>query len=178
MFGFFGFGRDRKAKQHEKQSEMVRVALNSVLRRRGIATQFIGCDVVSLSRTGTSRVMLVHLLIRTWDERLIHEAVDIENELFDVISLYSRSEGTPDYLFGWKFTLDKADAGRTSESKSRTAKSESKSASPDLASPPKLMAVPSPMPAIKFDLPKTDLDLDDDERHIEYGFPATVIRNP
>ncbi|MEI6733117.1 MAG: hypothetical protein WCK94_04060 [Comamonadaceae bacterium] len=178
MFGLFGFGRDRRAKQHEKQSEMVRVALNSVLRRRGIATQSIGCDVLPLSRPGTSSVMLVHLLIRVWDERLIHESVDLENELLDVISLYSRSEGTADYLFAWKFAIEKTDAGKTSELKSRTAKPEPKSSTAEVAPPPKLMAVPSPMPAAKFDLPKTDLDLDDDERHWEYGFPATVIRHP
>ena len=177
MFGFFGFGRRRKARDHESQREMVRVALNSVLRRRGIATSSIGCELLPLSRPSSSDVMLVQLLIRTWDERLIHEAVDLETELFDVICLYSRSTRTPDFLITWKFTVDKADAGKVSESKSETAKPEPKSAEPVVALAPKLSAVPSPAPVFKFDLPKTDLDLDDDQRH-EYGFPATVIRHP
>ena len=85
MFGFFGLGRRRRARHHETQSEMVRVALNSVLRRRGMATSSIGCELLPLSRPGASEVMLVQLLIRAWEERLIHEAVDLEAELFDVI---------------------------------------------------------------------------------------------
>ncbi|MEI7536079.1 MAG: hypothetical protein WCJ76_02655 [Comamonadaceae bacterium] len=178
MFGFFAMGRRRKARHYEKQREMVRVALNSVLRRRGIATASIGCELLPLSRPGASEVILVQLLIRTWDERLIHEAVDLENELFDVICLYSRSTRNADFLINWKFAIDKADASKASESKSGAAKPEPKGAEPGVALPPKLSAVPSIMPAIKFDLPKTDLDLDDDERHHEYGFPATVIRNP
>ncbi|MBZ4209919.1 MAG: hypothetical protein LAD29_02235 [Rhodoferax sp.] len=178
MFGFFGLGRRRRARQHETQREMVRVALNSVLRRRGMATSSIGCELLSLSRPGASEVMLVQLLIRAWEERLIHEAVDLEAELFDVICLYSRSAATTDFLVSWKFAIDRADASKSSESKSAAAKPEPKSAEPSLAMPPKLAAVPSTVPAFKFDLPKTDLDLDDDQRHHEYGFPATVIRSP
>jgi hypothetical protein len=178
MFGFLALGRRRKARHHERQREMVRVALNSVLRRRAIATSSIGCELLPLSRPGSSEVMLVQLLIRTWDERLVNEAVDLENELFDVICLYSRSTRTTDFLITWKFAIDKADASKTSESKSRTSTPEPKSAEPGVALPPKLSAVPSTMPVAKFDLPKTDLDLDDDERHHEFGFPATVIRSP
>jgi hypothetical protein len=178
MFGFFGLGRRRRARHHEKQREMVRVALNSVLRRRGIATSSIGCELLPLSRPGSSEVMLVQLLIRTWDERLVHEAVDLENELFDVICLYSRSKGPADFLVTWKFAIDRADASKSSESKSATSKPEPKGAEPGVAQPPKLSAVPVTAPVFKFDLPKTDLDLDDDEKHHEFGFPATVIRSP
>jgi hypothetical protein len=174
MFGFLAFGRRRKNKQHEKQREMVRVALNSVLRRRGMATPSIGCDLLPLSRPGAAEVMLVQLLIRTWDERLITEAVDLENELLDVICLYSHSTRTTDFLVNWKFAIDKAAASKTEATRAQDSKS---GAEPVVALPPKLSAVPSPAPVFKFDLPKTDLDLDDDQRH-EYGFPATVIRHP
>jgi hypothetical protein len=177
MFGFLAFGRRRKSKAHEKQREMVRVALNSVLRRRGIATPSIGCDLLPLSRAGSGDVMLVQLLIRTWDERLITEAADLENELLDVICLYSHSTRTTDFLVAWKFAIDKAEANKAQDSKSVVTRLEPKSAEPVVALPPKLSAVPNPAPAFKFDLPKTDLDLDDDQRH-EYGFPATVIRSP
>ena len=178
MFGFFGLGRRRRARHHESQREMVRVALNSVLRRRSIATSSIGCELLPLSRPGAAELMLVQLLIRTWDERLVHEAVDLETELFDVICLYSRSKGTTDFLITWKFAIEKPDMSKTSESKSAAAKPEPRSTEPGGALPPKLSAVPSPAPVFKFDLPKTDLDLDDDQRHHEYGFPATVIRSP
>ena len=170
MFGFFGFGRHRRARHHESQREMVRVALNSVLRRRGFATSSIGCDLLPLSRPGAAGVMLAQLLIRTWDERLITEALDLENELLDVICLYSHSTQTADFLVTWKFAIEKAELSKAPDPK---AGSETV-----VALPPKLAAVPSPAPAFKFDLPKTDLDLDDDERHHEYGFPATVIRSP
>ena len=178
MFGFFGLGRRRRARHHETQSEMVRVALNSVLRRRGMATSSIGCELLPLSRPGASEVMLVQLLIRAWEERLIHEAVDLENELLDVICLYSHSQRTTDFLVSWKFALDRADTSKMSDLKSGTASPEPKTAEPAVAPPPKLSAVPSTAPVFKFDLPKTDLDLDDDQRHHEYGFPATVIRSP
>ena len=169
MFGFLAFGRRRKNKQHEMQREMVRVALNSVLRRRGMATTSIGCDLLALSRPGAAEVMLVQLLIRTWDERLITEAVDLENELLDVICLYSHNTRTTDFLVAWRFAINKAAASKAQDS--------IPGAEPVVALQPKLSAVPSPAPVFKFDLPKTDLDLDDDQRH-EYGFPATVIRHP
>lgn len=170
MFGFLAFGRRRRARRHEKQRERVRVALNSVLRRRGFATSSIGCDLLPLTRPGAAEVTLVQLLIRSWDERLITEALDLENELLDVICLYSHSTQTTDFLLTWKFAIEKTELSKAPEPKSGS--------ETVVALPPKLSAVPSPAPVFKFDLPKTDLDLDDDERHHEYGFPATVIRNP
>ena len=178
MFGFFSFGRGRKARRLEKQREMIRVALNSVLRRRGMATQSIGCDLLAMSRPGASELLLVQLLIRHWDERLIHEAVDLEAELLDVICLYSGNARSAEFLINWKFGIDKVDASKASESKPREKPQDPKLATPTAPALPKLAAVPTASPALKFDLPKTDLDLDDDQRHHEYGFPATVIRSP
>ena len=83
MFGFLGFGKKKKEQRDERQREVIRVALNNVLRRRGIAPQSIGCEIEPMSRPGAADLMLVQLIIRKWNEGLMNDAPDLEAELFD-----------------------------------------------------------------------------------------------
>jgi hypothetical protein len=184
MFEFLGFGRARKAKEDEKQSEVIRLALNSVLRRRGIAPQSIGCELTPMSRRGAGDVMLVQLQILGWNEKLLHDASDLENELFDVISLYGRGSRAADFLFVWKFALESGKAAsKLPEPEAKVAPPEAKLAEPGLAPAP-TMALPIAAasvvaaaavaaPAVKFDLPKSARDQIDDQN--DYGFPPTVM---
>ncbi len=175
MFKFFGFGQGKKAKNLEKQREMIRVALNTVLRRRNISSRSIGCEVMPMFRQGAADVTLVQLVIVSWNEGLMRDAADLESELFEVICLFTRNTRKADFLFLWKFALDQSQAdNKVADSKSTPARSEPRNDLPNLTLAPRLVPVPKAESPIKFDLPRTALDEDDDE-HRDSRFPATVV---
>ncbi len=187
MFEFLGFGRARKTKEFEKQREVIRLALNSVLRRRGVPPQSIGCEMTPLTRNDGADVTLVQLVILGWHESLLRDASDLENELFDVICLYGRSSKASDFLFVWKFALDKSLAhNKPVEAVLKATAPSAQSAAPALAPAPMAAAAsvavvaataaatatPATPPA-KFDLPKTTLDQEAEPN--DYGFPPTML---
>jgi hypothetical protein len=184
MFEFLGFGRARKTKEFEKQREVIRLALNSVLRRRGIAPQSIDCELTPLSRSGGADVTLVQLLILEWHEALMRDASDLENELFDVICLYGRSSKASDFLFAWKFALNKsASSNKPLEVQAKATVPEAKSVAPSAPIPAVAAASATAVvatapatpvaPPAKFDLPKTARDQESDQG--DYGFPPTMM---
>ena len=190
MFEFLGFGRARKTKEFEKQREVIRLALNSVLRRRGVPPQSIGCEMTPLTRNDGADVTLVQLVILGWHESLLRDASDLENELFDVICLYGRSSKASDFLFTWKFAIDKGVASKQPvETQLKASAPQAKSAVPAtptaapvvaaaavsaaaVAAPLAATATPVAPPA-KFDLPKTALDQKTEQD--DYGFPPTML---
>ncbi len=174
MFGFLGFGKKKKEQRDERQSEVIRVALNNVLRRRGIAPQSIGCEIEPMSRPGAADLMLVQLIIRKWNEGLMNDAPDLEAELFDVICLFSHSTRASDLLFVWKFAIDQEVRNEpVPEPAPVAASAEVKSSPPNLVLAPRIVAVPKVESPVKFDLPRTARD--DSEGRSDHDFPATVI---
>jgi len=177
MFGFLGFGRSRKAKESEKQREVIRLALNSVLRRRGISPQSIGCELTPMSRAGAADVTLVQLVIVGWYDGLMYDAPDLESELLDVIALFGRGTQESDFLFVWKFAVEKNKSNvRLAEPKPQPASTELNSADLGLAPEPKPVESAKAAPAAKFDLPKSTRDNPDSQN--DYGFPPTVMVDP
>lgn len=175
MFNFFSFGQRKKAKALEKQREMIRVALSTVLRRRSISPRTIGCEVIPMSRAGVADVTLVQLSLLSWNEGLMHDASDLENELFEVICLFTRNARKADFLFLWKFALEKgAFDNQAQRSNSKDALPEPNSIPHHLALAPKLVPVPKAERPVKFDLPRTALDEEDDD-HRDSRFPPTVV---
>ncbi|MFZ4478262.1 MAG: hypothetical protein ACOYNZ_00065 [Rhodoferax sp.] len=164
MFGFLGFGRSRRVKheepkpkaipqivsakswRNEKQCEMIRLALNNVLCRQGIASQWLACELLPMPRPGAADLMLTQFVIFQWREGLIRYAPRLQDELFDEIHSFDSSVLASDFLFVWKFALE-----------SETA------------------PVKPAAQAVKFDLPKSALDRDDDEDCVDDGFAATVV---
>lgn len=174
MFSFLGFGKRKKEQRDERQREVIRVALNNVLRRRGISPQSIGCEMVSMTRKGGADVILVQLLILNWNDGLMHDAPDIEEELFEVICLFGRGTQASDLMFVWKFALEKGIASeKVPDAATPAPVSDMKDAPPALALAPKITVVPKVEPPVKFDLPRSALD--DIDNQNDDGFPATVI---
>jgi hypothetical protein len=175
MFNFLGFGQRKKAKAAEKQREMIRVALNTVLRRRNIPPRAMGCEVMPMSRIGAADVTLVQLVLLSWNEGLMQETNDLENELFEVICMFTRNTRRADFLFLWKLALEKGQAdNKGPRANLADAGSEPASAPQNLSGAPKLVPVPKIERSVKFDLPRTALDEDDDD-HRDSRFPPTVV---
>ena len=173
MFELFGLGRAKKARRHERQSEMIHLALDNVLHHRGMTPQSIRCELVSLARRGGKDLSATQLVLLGWSEGLMRYAPDLENDLFDAIRLFDRSALPSDFLFVWRFKFkgDRA-SDRLPESGIRTlTPSHRKTASAELPMAPVVKLAAPAEPAGKFNLPRSAFD--DDSQ--DYGFPATVI---
>jgi len=190
MFEFLGFGRARKAQteipkptvgidpdsvksgRHRKQRELIRLALNNVLRRHGIALQWIGCEFASMGRAGADDVMLVQLVILKWHDGLMRYAPDLQSELLNEIHLSDSSMAASDLLFVWKFAPDCGYIGGKLPAPEFWASTTSaQSTVQGLAAAPAIAAATPAGPAVKFDLPRSTLDDDDNDD----GFAATQI---
>jgi len=192
MFEFLGFGRSRKIKpekvepqavmepgnaksgSHKKQRELVRLALNSVLRRHGIAPTWIGCEFAARGRADAADVMLVQLVVLKWHEGLLRYAPDLQNELLNDMRLSDSSVMPSDFLFVWRVAPDCGYAlGELPGPDFWTATLPAESPDPGATPASASATAATAKPAVKFDLPKSDLD-DDDNDH---GFAATQIQS-
>ena len=199
MFEFLGFGRSRKTRaetlkpqavmesgnakssNHKKQREMVRLALNSVLRRHGMASSWIGCEFAALARADAADVMLVQLVVLKWHEGLLRYTPDLQNELLNDMRLSDTSIVPSDFLFVWRVAPDCGYAfGELPGPDYWTAAlpvaspDQGATAAPAISAAAAAISTAAPAkPTVKFDLPKSDLD-DDDNDH---GFAATQIQS-
>ena len=124
MLSFLGFGKTTSEK-HEanphiaaaggpaasnpnrnKQREMVRLALSAVLRRHGIPSHWLGCDVFAVSRPGAAEGTLVQINVLKWHDGLVHYAPDFQREFANEIRLFDASQVAGDLAFGWDFAPD------------------------------------------------------------------------
>jgi hypothetical protein len=173
MFEFFGFGRTRKAQKTEKQGDMVRYALTSVLRHRGMAAQSIDCELVPMARRGAPDVILTKLVILRWQEGLMRLAPLLEDELFNEIRRFDGSAVASDFIFVWKFAIDSSQfIDKVDKASAGPAVPDLKSETPALAPAALVAETITPAPSAKFDLPKSAMDQDDAKDH---GFAATMI---
>lgn len=186
MFEFLRFGRAKdvmksnvvvapingQSKNSDKRREMIRLALNSVLRRHGIASQWIGCEFVSMARPGGADVMLTQLVILRWHDGLMRYAPELQDELFKEIHLFDKSALASNFLFVWKFAPDCGyPNGKLPEPEFWTSRHDLTSV--EAGSPVKsgIAVAITAAPVVKFDLPKSKRD--DDDR--DNGFAATQI---
>jgi hypothetical protein len=153
---------------------MIRLALHTVLYRRGITSQSIGCEFRSMAQPGAFDVLLTQFVILSWHDALMHYAPYLQSDLFNEIRQFDSNALEANFLFVWKFAIDReAGIGKPQE----TLVSSSR---PDMNY---LARWPAPVVSaiqkadesrVKFDLPRSALDHDDESFHDD-GFPATEI---
>jgi hypothetical protein len=183
MFEFLGLGRGKVAKVSEpklspvavpsneqsrspsKQREMIRLALSGVLRRHGIPSQWLGCEVNAVALHGVPDGVLIQLVIHQWHDGLMQFGPALQSELIKEIQLFDKSFSEPESLLVWKF----APGCGNPNSKLPDPEFWALRAEKEDTLPP---ADPV-APAVKFDLPKSDLDDDADS---DNGFAPTQIR--
>jgi hypothetical protein len=189
MFEFLGFGRTKQASSEDPkpkataepvggqaknnlQREMIRLALSSVLGRHGIAPQWIGCEIMPMTRPGATDAMFVQLVILKWHDGFMRYAPELQTEVFNEIHLFDKTCVAADFVFVWKFAPDCGHTGGKLPDPafwSSTPKTET--AAPDLKVAPSEEALAIAAPAAKFDLPMSSLDFGDTHS----GFAATQI---
>ena len=193
MFRFFRFGWSRRDRQEhqdrrrqietagarfrdrEWQAQRIRLALSSVLQRRGIGSQSIGCELSPMVRPGAPDLILAQLVILQWHDGLMRLAPQLEKELFEEIRLLDPGAVASNFFFAWKFALGNDHArGRVPASNSRAQPPQVSAVRPRPATAPSLAATARSAPKVKFDLPKSAFDRDDNDQDYD-GFAATLI---
>lgn len=152
-------------KSHNKQREMIRLALSGVLRRHGIPSQWLGCEVNSVALLGVPDGVMIQLVIYQWHDGLVQYAPALQSELMKEIHLFDKNFSESESLFVWKFAPACGNPSvKLPEPGYWTLLPDKQSTLP----PPEVKA-----PISKFDLPKSDLDEDNDD---DSGFAPTQIR--
>ena len=183
MFEFLGLSRGKEAKVsvpavtpvadvfsepprgHNKQREMIRLALTSVLRRHGIPSQWLGCEVGPVALLGVPDGVMIQLVIHQWHDGLVQFAPALQSALIKEIHLFDNGFLEPECLLVWKFGPDCGNPNiKLPERGYWTLPVEKESAIPQ---------VQPIAAAVKFDLPKSELDEDNDD---DSGFAPTQIR--
>lgn len=188
MFEFLGFGRSRQAKADRPQAsavapavaapatnidkprEMTRLALSSVLRRNGIPSNWVGCELASLPRPGAADLVLVQLVIVKWHDGLMRYAPELQSELLREIRLFDNGALASNLAFAWKFAPDCGyPGGRLPEPGFWAQPVDSKGVEPPVPAQPEAGVGAKATPARKFDLPRSAMDDDAGDN----GFAAT-----
>jgi hypothetical protein len=184
MLSFLGFGRSAAGKEeatvpaalqaapppiapnNDKQREVIRLALNGILRRHGIASTWLGCEVGHFAHAGGADALLIQLTILKWHDGLVLYAPDLQKELFNAMRLFDHTIVIDDFVFAWKFSPDCGYAN-------------GKLPGADFWSDTRLPVAPvvpvaAAVVAAKFDLPPSPLDDEDDD---DNGFAPTQMHS-
>ena len=191
MFEFLGIGRTSQAKSEEpkskvtvepistpvrgvdKQREMIRLALSGVLRRNGIPSQLIACEVSPLARPGSPDSVLAQLVVLKWHDGLMRYAPELQSELLKEVHLFDKAAGGSSLFFVWKFGPDCGyPHGKLPVPAFWSTATCQVEASSAIADKQTTAVIAKTAPAVKFDLPKSKFDDDDDK---DNGFAATQI---
>ena len=87
--------------------QLVHVLLRDVLRRHGIPPQWIECQMLVVASRSRGPGMYVRLVLRHWDERLMHYAYALQNALLADMARFEPQAG--EWLHGISWQLELAD---------------------------------------------------------------------
>jgi hypothetical protein len=119
MFEFLGRGRAKSDRsptdpgpstlplwesQSATQREVVRFALQNVLKRNGIPSQWLAGEVVPVHIPGQGEALILQLEILHWNDALVLHGPALQNELLDEVQRFDPAADRARYLFTWKFS--------------------------------------------------------------------------
>lgn len=93
--------------ENATRRQLVQVLLSDVLRRSGIPAHWIDCQLMLVSSRTRGSGLYMRLVIRHWDERLLHYALAFQNELTRDITRFEPRAAS--WLHGVSWQLDVAD---------------------------------------------------------------------
>ena len=188
MFEFLGFGRSKPAGEDkpkasavvaaaaaparniDKPREMTRMALSSVLRRNGIPSNWIGCELAAMPQPKAAELILVQLVVAHWHDGLMRYAPELQTELLKEVRLFDNGALASNLAFAWKFAPDCGypDA-KLPEPGFWALPADSKAVEPSVPVQPEVATAAKATPARRFDLPRSAMDDDAGDN----GFAAT-----
>lgn len=166
------------------QREMVRLALHSVLRNKGIPGNWLTCEIIPVQIPGQGEAVLVQLVVLKWHEALMRYAPALQVGMIDGLKHFDANASATKYHFSWTFAPDcgypHSQFPEPSFWSTSVAPAPIGSSLPigGAVSAAAVVAAASTPSKPKFDLPPTAADLrnsnDEDDDH---GFAATQIND-
>lgn len=166
------------------QREMVRLALHSMLRHKGIPGNWLSCETTPMHIAGQGDAVLVQLKVLKWHDALMHYAPALQQALIEGLTHFDANATASKYHFSWVFAPD---CGNPHAQFPEASFWHPSTAGPTIAHPiatAQTTATPIGSTSTaaatkpKFDLPATTADLrnaqDEDDDH---GFAATQIND-
>lgn len=94
--------------ENATRRQLVQVVLSDVLRRSGIPADWIECQMMPVTSRTRGSGMYVRLVIKHWDDRLMHYAFAFQNELTRDIARFEPN--ATNWLHGISWQLDVVDS--------------------------------------------------------------------
>ena len=94
--------------ENATRRQLVQVVLRDLLRRHGIPAEWMDCQMLLVSSQSRGAGMFVRLIVKHWDDRLMHYAVAFQNELRDHITRFDPRCAA--WLHGISWELDVGDS--------------------------------------------------------------------
>lgn len=112
----------QNTQQHsDVQRELVRVVLKDTLRRHGIPSSWIGCEVTLQSRPAPRGAgnapgpdprqapvaherLFVHLIVMKWNDALVHFAPALQQQLMQALDRFEPAVDHSNYIVSWRFS--------------------------------------------------------------------------
>lgn len=126
MFGFFGIGRAGRKQRDDTATdfaslpssslplstqqhtathrELVRVVLRDTLRMNGIPPEWVGCEVLTRSRSVGDPVLQIQVLIHQWHEGLLRYAPLIQQQLLQALQRFDPATDHSRHTVVWRFS--------------------------------------------------------------------------
>lgn len=126
MFGFLRIGRAKRARQDDVAAdfvslpsssaplstqqhtathrELVRVVLRDTLRMNGVPPEWVGCEILTRSRSADKVVLQIQLLIHHWHEGLLRYAPLIQQQLLQALQRFDPASDHSRHAVVWKFS--------------------------------------------------------------------------
>ncbi len=88
------------------QREMVRFALHNVLKRHGIPSDWLACEVMPVHISGHGEALILQMEVLQWRDALVLHGPALQRELLDELLRFDPEAGPAHYLFTWRFAED------------------------------------------------------------------------
>lgn len=154
----FGHGPDNPptiedGSENATRRQLVQVLFRDVMRKSGIPSQWITCEMLLVSSRTKGHGMYVRLIVRQWDDRLMHYLYAVQKEFLDDIERFEPESSRWLHGLSWQFEVEASCAHTRLPPKAfwaepdRTASKTQRPSAP-LASASAPVPVPTPVPAL------------------------------
>lgn len=97
----------QNTQQHNDiRRELIRVVLKDTLRAHGIPTNWLGCEVIIITRPNEGSELHIQLVIEKWHEKLLRYADAFQAALLLGLDRFDPAVDHSGYIISWRFAPD------------------------------------------------------------------------
>ena len=96
----------QKSQNDALEAEVIRAAFKQLLRQQDIPPHWLTCEGVVIQYKNKVEKRCVHIVIKHWNEKLLHYAPALQKKLLQNMDLFDPKTDYSDYFFSWEFAPD------------------------------------------------------------------------